>query len=113
MQNREATTTLSSKVETNATNINQLLEENRIVKTENNNLRERITKIEVAQMSNNIMLSRMLEQPWELYASTKERVVDAIASSMGSMDDATVKEEAKKVEITCYSKVGTYRLEKP
>ena len=55
----------------------------------------------------------MPEQLWEMYKATKERVVEAIATSMGSKDDASVRAEAKKIEITCDSRVGTYRLGKP
>ena len=112
-QTTEVTSALTYKIETNATNINQLLEENRLLKRENDHLQENITKIEIAQMGNNIMLSGMPEQPWEMYESTKERVVEAIATSMGSKDDANVRAEAKKIEITCCSRVGTYRLGKP
>ena len=45
----------------------------------------------------------MLEQPWEPYEVTKERITEVIASSMGSDDDPRTKEKAKEVEITCYS----------
>ena len=107
-QNSEVTTALTYKIETNATNINQVLEENRLLKKENESLHERITKIEISQLGNNIMLSGMPEQPWESYESTKERVVEAIATSMGSKDDADVKSEAKKIEILCCSRVGAY-----
>ena len=61
MQGSEVTTKLSHQIETNATNINQSLEENRLLKKENDLLRERIIKIEIAQMRNNIMLSGMPE----------------------------------------------------
>ena len=76
-------------------------------------LREQITKIEIAQMGNNILLSGMPEQPLEPYESTKERVIEAISASMGSKDDEAVKAEARKIDITCCSRVGTYRLGKP
>ena len=39
---------------------------------------------------------------------TKERVMEAIATSMGSKDDADVKVEAKKIEILCCFRVGVY-----
>ena len=82
--NSEVSTALTYKIETNATNINQLLEENILLKKENESLRERTTKIEISQLGNNIiMLSGMPEQPWESYESTKERVMEAIATSIG------------------------------
>ena len=54
-QRREVTTILTNKIENNATNISQLLGENRLLKRENVTLRECITKIEIAQMRNNIL----------------------------------------------------------
>ena len=112
-EKNEMTSSLTSKIEIDATNINQLLEENRILRKENISLRECMTKIEVSQMANNIILSGMPKEPWESYESTKGRVIKAIAASMGSKDDSTLKEEAKKVEITCCSRVGYYRMGKP
>ena len=83
-QKDEATQVLTSKIYVNTTNINQLLEENRQLKRENSELCERLTRIEVTQLGNNIILSGMPEAPWERYETTKERVVEAIASTMGS-----------------------------
>ena len=109
----EFTESLSTKIEVNSTNINQLLEENRRLRWENSDLRERISKIEMAQLNNNIIISGMPEQPWEPYEVTKERITEVIASSMGLKDDPITKEEAKKVEIMCCSRLGTYKLGKP
>ena len=109
----EFTESLSTKIEANSTNINQLLEENRRLQQENSDLRERISKIEMVQLNNNIIINGMPEQPWEPYEVTKERITEVIASSMGSKDDLITKEEAKKVEITCCSRLGTYKLGKP
>ena len=64
-------------------------------------------------MGNNILLSGMPEQPWEPYESMKEREIEVISASMGSKDDESLKAEARKVDITCCSWVGTYRLGKP
>ena len=99
-QQKEITTVLSDKIEVNSTNINQLLEENRLLKHENISLQEQITWIEVSQA-------------WETNDTTKERVVEAIAASMGLKDDADLRKEAKKVEISCWSRVGIYKLGKP
>ena len=95
------------------TNINQLLEENRQLKRENSELHERLTRIEVTQLGNNIMLSGMPEVLWERYETTKERVVEAIASTMGSKDDDIIKAEARKIEISCCSRIGSYKLGRP
>ena len=64
-------------------------------------------------MGNNILLSGMPEQLWELHESTKERLIEAISASMGSKDNEAVKAEARKIDITCCSRVGTYILGKP
>ena len=109
-EKQEFTESLAAKIEVNSTNINQLLEENRRLQWENSDLREGISKIEMAQLNNNIIINGMPEQPWETYEVTKERITEVIASSMGLMDDPSIKEEAKKVEITCCSRLGTYKL---
>ena len=62
-----------------------------------------VNKIEIAQMGNNILLSGIPEQPWEPYESTKERVIEVIEAVMA---------EARKINITCCSRVGTHRLGK-
>ena len=67
----------------------------------------------MTQLNNNIIVNGMPEQPWEPYEVTKERITEVIASSMGSDDDRRIKEKAKKVEITCCSRLGTYKLGKP
>ena len=112
-EKQEFTETLATKVKIKTTNINQLLEENRRLQHENNTLRERLSKIEMTQLDNNIIVNGMPEQPWEPYEVTKERITEVIASSMGSKDDPGIKEEAKKVEIACCSRLGTYKLGKP
>ena len=112
-QKDEATQALTSKIYVNTTNINQLLEENWQLKRENSELRERLSRIEVTQLGNNIILSGMPEVPWERYETTKERVVEAIASTMGSKDDDIIKAEARKIEISCCSRIGSYKLGRP
>ena len=109
----ETTQVLTSKIYVNTTNINQLLEENRLLKRENSELHKRLTRIEVTQLGNNIILSGMPEAPWERYETTKERVVEAIASTMGSKDDDIIKAEARKTEISCCSRIGSYKLGRP
>ena len=63
----------------------------------------------MTQLNNNIIVNGMPEQPWEPYEVTKERITEVITSSMGSSDGPRIKEEAKKVEITCCSRLGTYK----
>ena len=56
----------------------------------------------MTQLNNNIIVNSMSKQPWEPYEVTKERITDY----------PRIKEEAKKVEITCCSRLGTYKLGK-
>ena len=109
-EKQEFTDSLVTKVETNTTSINQLLEENRRLHQENSDLRERLSRIEMTQLNNNIIANGMPEQPWEPHEVTKERITEVIVSSMGLEDDPRTKEKAKEVEITCVSRLGTYIL---
>ena len=55
----------------------------------------------------------MQEQSWENYTTTKERVFDTIVAAMGGQDRSAVLQEARKIEITCCSRIGHYQLNKP
>ena len=72
-EKQEFTESLATKVEVNTTNINQLLEENRLLNCENSDPGERLSKIEMTQLNNNIIVNGMPEQPWEPYEVTKKR----------------------------------------
>ena len=52
----------------------------------------------------------MPEVPWERYETTKERVFEAIASTIGSNGDEHAKSEARKIEISYCSRIGRYQL---
>ena len=54
----------------------------------------------------------MQEQRWENYETTKERVYDTIAATMGG-DASTALETARKVQITCCNRVDRYQVNKP
>ena len=90
-QQLETTSELSSKLEINTNKVNLVTKENQQLKRENEELKERLMKIELAQLVNNVIISSMQEQPWENYETTKDRVIDTIAAAMGGED----KEEAR------------------
>ena len=71
------------------------MEENKLLRRENDQLKERINQIEKSQLENNIIIIGEPEQPWESYELTKERVWDMIAASVGLNDMETAKKEAK------------------
>ena len=66
--------------------MNTCLAENKILKKENEDLKECLTQIELAQFGNNVIISSMQEQSWETYDTTKERVIDTIVAAMGGED---------------------------
>ena len=78
---------LTTKVEQNTRNVKLVMEENKMLRKENNHLKDRISKIEQIQLDNNIIISGQPEQPWETYDSTKERVFDMTAVTMTSLDN--------------------------
>ena len=52
----------------------------------------RIQRIETQQLSNNVIITGISENPWEGYEVTKQRVCDMIAASMGEVGDAICQE---------------------
>ena len=103
---------LIEKTEQNAQKINIVLEENKILRKENNMLKDRLTQIEQIQLENNIIINGQPEQPWEPYELTKERVLDTIALSLGITDQELAKKTAKSTEIVRCKRIGRYRMGK-
>ena len=89
------------------------LEENRLSWKENHELKERLNKIELTHLGNNVIISGMQEQPWEGYTMTKERVYKTIASAMGGSNLEETMKDARKIDITCCTRIGKYHLNYP
>ena len=89
------------------------LEENRLLWKENHELKERLNKIELTQLGNNVIINGMQEQPWEGYTMTKERVYETIASVMGGNNLEETMKDATKIDITCCTRIGKYQLNQP
>ena len=106
IENKETTKKLELQILNNSTQISTVTEENRRLKKENDNLEEWIGKIEQAQMSNNMIITGMQEEPWEKYDIMKERVAEAISGTMGQMGDEAMMAEARKIKISSCSRVG-------
>ena len=86
-----------------------ILLENKQLKRENQNLRERLDRLETAQLSNNIIITGIEEQTWKPVEVTKQRVYDTIAVTIESSDGNTALEEAYKVDVAHCSRVGKYK----
>ena len=79
---------LKGEILDNKCNISCIEEENRILRKENDALKDRITQIESSQLKNNVIITGILEQQWETYNSTKQHVYNKIASSLKSNNGA-------------------------
>ena len=104
--------TLMEKIDHNSSKLAEVTEENKQLHKENIALKDRIVKIELNQLGNNVIIMGMQEQRCKNYETTKERVYDTIAAAMGG-DVSTTLETARKVQITCCNRVGHYQVNKP
>ena len=112
-QKIEIVNEINSKVNKNSKKSEQLLGENIELKKENSELRERVSKIKTAQLSNNIIISGIPEQPFEMYEKTEQRIYDTFASAIEASDpttSATSLDKAKKVDTVYCSRIGKQRL---
>ena len=110
-QKAEIVSEINDKVEVNAKNISCILEENKMLKKENDNLKGRLSRIEQIQLSNNILISGIPEQKWEPYETTKQRIYDTFASAMSNVNPNnadTALREATTIEISYCSRIGKY-----
>ena len=89
--------------------VQQVIDENVVLRKENQNLKDRLDRLETAQLSNNVIISRILEQRWESYTLTKQRMHDTIAASKGTSNDPDVITEARKIEILYCTRIGRYK----
>ena len=112
-QQRELSSDLSDKMEKTNSQIPDCLEENHLLWKENHELKERLNKIELTQLGNNVIISGMQEQSWEGYTTTKERVYATIASAMGGNNLEETMKDARKIDITCCTRIGKYQLNQP
>ena len=106
------TADLVSKIESNSRQLMNIAKKNQNLCKENKELRDRLTKVKVSQLSNNIIITGIQEGPFEPYHTTKLRVHEMIAITIDSGDKLANLETAKKVEITGCSRVDKYRHNK-
>ena len=109
-QQHELSINLSDKMEKTNSQILDCLEENRLLWKENHELKERLNKIEPTQLGHNVIISGMQEQQWEGYTMTKERMYETIASAMGGSNLEETMKDARKIDITCCTRIGKYQL---
>ena len=76
-----------------------------MLRKENNALKDHPDQIEMNQLRNNVIITGILEQAWESYIHTKQRVIYTIATSVSSSNDPDALLEAK-VDISYCTKLG-------
>ena len=108
----KATAEIEKSVTKNRLDIAAVLHENKLLRKENDELKDRISRIESTQLCNNVILTGIPEQQWEPYEATKQRVFDTIASAhtnMNEEDRERNKRIAENTKITYCTRVGKYR----
>ena len=86
--------------------INRVLIRNDSLEKENMALKERLDKIEMNQLSNNVIITGVAEQTWETYEHTKQRVLDTVVVSLGKTKNTTEIEAARNTNISYCTRLG-------
>ena len=72
-------------------------------------LKERLDKIKMNQLSNNVIITGVAEQTWETYEHTKQWVIDTVVASLGKTVNPSEIEEAKWIDISYCTRQGRQR----
>ena len=113
LQSADLSKKVQLQMEDKSEEINKLKEENRFLKKENNYLTKHINKIESTQLSNNIMVTGISEQPLEKYEMTKQRIHEIIATALSNSNSKSIDEnipEANDMIISYCNCVGVFKL---
>ena len=108
-QREELKNTFSYQINESNTKVQQMLNEIMELRQENQNLKERLDKLESLQLLNNVIITGIPEQQWESYTLIKQRVFDTIMASRGINNDQDHGNEAREIEITYCTRIGKYR----
>ena len=108
-QSDVANTELLHKINSNQEMINRVLIRNDSLEKENMALKERLDKIEMNQLSNNVIITGVAEQTWETYEHTKQRVLDTVVASLGKTENTTEIEAARNTNISYCTRLGKQR----
>ena len=113
IQSMDLSKKVQSQMENQIEEISKLKEENRLLKKENNYLTEHINKIESTQLSNNIIVMGISEQPWEKYERTKQCIHKTIAITLSNSNSKSIEEntsDANNMVISYCNHVGVFKL---
>ena len=112
-QKAEIISEINVKVDHNSEQITRLVDKNAELRCENKDLKDRVGKIELTQLSNNIIIMGIPEQPFETYEKTKQCIYDTITSALLASDPSledNALSEAQRVDIVYCSIVRRQRL---
>ena len=108
-QKSEIINEINIRVDMNSKTILKVLDENHELRRELKELKECVSKIETAQLRNNIIVTGIPEQPFETYEKTKQRIYDIIAEAIKNSDptqETSAMNTAQHIDITYCSRVG-------
>ena len=100
---------LLQKINCNQELINSVLKRNTSLEKENMVLKERLNRIKMNQLSNNVIITGVAEQTWETYEHTKQRVIDTVVASLGKTGNPSEIEEVKCIDISYCTRLGRQR----
>ena len=101
---------LIEKIDNNTLNIQTIMNENKMLKRENEKLKDRMNKLEKLQLENNVLISGQPEEAWEPYERTKGIVLDTILTSLNSLHTEEATRIVKNIEITNCKCIGRYKI---
>ena len=101
---------MTNQIQESNVKVQQVIDENTVLRKENQNLKDRLDRLETAQLSNNVIIPGILEQQWESYTWTKQRVYDMIAASKDTSNDPDAITEAREIEISYCTRIVRYKL---
>ena len=101
---------LTKKIDNNAQKIKSIMDKNKVLKRENEKLKERMCKLEKLQLENNVLISGQPEEAWGSYDRTKQIVFDTITSSLSSSENEAAIRSVGKVEIASCKWTGRYKM---
>ena len=105
-----ANTELLQRINSNHEIINSVLKRNNSLEKENMVLKERLDKLEMNQLSNNVIITGVAEQTWETYEHTKQRVIDTVVASLGKTENTSEIKVAKGTDISYCTRLGKQQL---
>ena len=98
------------KIDNNEQKIQTLFDENKILKRDNEKLKERLVKLEKLQLENNVLISGQPEEAWETYDRTKKIVLDTFSSALKPTLNETEISSTCNAEISSCKRIGRYKM---